>query len=135
MVANALRNHMMTMKRGRISVIVSDSAHHSALCAQLTEMGQDVVPVHGETAAFDILRRRPMDMVFCDIEIKEVTAGLLVFHILREIPQVWLVATCRAGDEGLLVEVAAALEAGAKDFVTTPVSRAELGRVLRAALG
>lgn len=118
--------------KGRHILVVEDDAFTAELLRfLLARQGMQVTVLGDGRAALDALRLEPLvDAVLLDMRLPQIS-GMAFLEALRQRPD-WAdtpVLVLSAVDSG--TEVAAALDAGAHDYVTKPFDPAELLARLR----
>ena len=116
-----------------ILVIDDNDLVRGFLRTALEGQGHTVSEASQGRAAFEYLRRSPVDLVLTDIYMPDCDGLEVIMTLRREFPSVRIIAISGgSGDRNLLV---AARQLGAQDVLEKPVNMADLLKSVATALG
>jgi DNA-binding NtrC family response regulator len=106
-----------------ILVVDDDAAMTSAVCEVLRQAGYSAQGVQSGTAALEIVKREPPDLLICDLRMTEMSGHQLQQELQTIAPDLPVLIITAFGTVESAVE---SMKLGARDFVTKPFSNKEL---------
>jgi two-component system response regulator HydG len=123
---------MTEMSTGPVILVADDDpALRDAVARTLSRAGYEVVPAADGTAALEIVRRRPVQVLLADLRMPGLD-GLELLRAAKTIaPEVEVILITGHGG---IEDAVAAMKEGAYDFLTKPFKRAALQKAVEKAL-
>jgi two-component system response regulator AtoC len=119
------------MTKGRILVVDDDPSLRRVLQVQLEQEGYEIAVAASAQQTLSVLQLRPFDLLITDLKMPEMSGLELLKHSRSLYPQMIVILLTAFGTVDTAVE---AMKAGAYDYLTKPVHRAEMSVVVHRAL-
>jgi DNA-binding NtrC family response regulator len=115
--------HKMQKKVGTILVVEDDASLRRLTQVQLDKMGYKTRVAADVSGGLEILRREPVDLVICDLQLPGFSGLDLLKMVRAEYPETKFVIVTAYGSINTAIE---AMKAGAHDYLTKPMHPVEL---------
>ncbi len=115
----------MKIEPGRILIIDDDRMQRMLLTRSLTQIGHTVEAVEGGPQAFELLKKTPIDVILCDIEMPDMD-GFQVLETIMNHEELKTIPVIMVSGFGEMTGVVACIEMGAADYLHKPADPALL---------
>ncbi len=119
------------MSRGNLLLIDDDRHVLDSMAAWLRDQGYRVETAADRTAALGIIGRKPLDIVLCDVRLRDADGFEILQHCRKTHPEISVIMLSGYGSVEMAME---AIRAGAFDFLTKPLIDQELDMAIQRAL-